>query len=412
MKTNKKTRYLLSSAAALLIATSAVGGYAWQQSAKAAPVGAGMEVRRGSLVETASASGKIEPEVQVEVKSRVSGQVIEVLVKEGDSVETGQLLVRLDPTDAERQLAAARVQKSRAFADVQAARASLAVAELESKNSEVTSSVAKQSAELGLGSSDAARTAEHARRVSASNVTLRRAQVAASEGALASAELDVQDALLRLKETSIFAPISGTLLAVAVEKGTLVSSALTNVSGGSAVMTLADLSDLRIIASVDEAQISRIERGQRVDISVDTYGDRTFQGVVERVSPLGVDTSSVITFDVEIAVVDESAQLLRSGMSADIEIVTAEQQDALLVPLVAVQSSGKRRFVKLSSGEERTIETGSTDGTQMVVRSGLNDGERVLAGTPPPAAANQNQRMQQGPMPGMGMGSGSGRRQR
>jgi HlyD family secretion protein len=412
MKTTKKTRYLLSSAAALLIATSAVVGYAWQQNGKVEPVGAGMEVHRGNLLETASASGKIEPDVQVDVKSRVSGQVIEVLVKEGDTVQTGQLLVRLDPTDADRQLAAAKVARSRALADVQASRASVAVAELETQNSEVTASVAKQSAELGLGSSDAARTAEHATRVAASNVTLRRAQLAASQGSLASAELDVQDAELRLKETSIFAPISGTVLDVAVEKGTLVSSALTNVSGGSAVMTLADLSDLRIIASVDEAQISRVERGQRVDISVDTYGDRIFQGVVDRVSPLGVDTSSVVTFDVEIAVVDESAQLLRSGMSADIEIVTAEQKDALLVPLVAIQSSGKRRFVKLASGEERTIQTGSTDGTQMVVLDGLNDGERVLAGTPPPAAANQNQRQMQGPMPGMGMGSGSGRRQR
>jgi HlyD family secretion protein len=410
MKTQKKTRYLLSSAAALLIATSAVGGYAWQQNAKAPAPTAGMEVRRGNLIETASASGKIEPVVQVEVKSRSSGQVIEVLVKEGDTVETGQLLVRLDPTDAQRQLAAAKVQKSRALADVQASNASLAVAQLETQNSQVTSNVAKQSADLGLGSSDAARTAEHATRVAASNVALRQAQVAASRGALAAAELDVQDAELRLKETSIYAPISGTILDVAVEKGTLVSSALTNVSGGSAVMTLADLSDLRIIATVDEAQISRIAKGQRVDISVDTYGDRTFQGVVERVSPLGVDVSSVITFDVEIAVVDESAQLLRSGMSADIEIVTAEQKDALLVPLVAVQSSGRRRFVKLPSGEERNIVTGSTDGTQMMVTSGLSEGERVVAGTPPPAAASQNQRMQ-GPMPGMG-NMGGGRRQR
>jgi HlyD family secretion protein len=406
MKTKKKTRYVLSGSIALNIASGAAGGYAWQATARAEPPGQGMPVRRGSLVETASASGKIEPDVQVEVKSRVAGQVIEVLVKEGDKVDAGQLLVRLDPVDAQRQLASAKVAKSRALADVQAAKASLAVAELETRNSEVTSSVAKQSAELGLGSSDAARTAEHQTRVAGANVDLRRAQLSASQAALASAELGVQDAELRLKETSIYAPISGTVLAVAVEKGTLVSSALTNVSGGTSVMTLADLSDLRIIASVDEASISRIALDQKVDISVDTYGDRVFKGVVQRVSPLGVDTSSVITFDVEIAVVDESAQLLRSGMSADIEIVTAEQKDVLLLPLVAVQSSGKRRFVKLANGEERNIMTGSTDGMQMVVTKGLEEGDQVLAGTPPPSAGGQNQRMMQGPMPGMGMGGG------
>ena len=285
MKTKNRTRTLVSGATALLLALGvAGGGYAWQQTAKAAPPAQGMEVRKGSLVETASASGKIEPVVQVDVKSRVSGQVIEVLVKEGDQVETGQLLVRLDPVDAQRALAAARVAKNRAAADVQAAKASLAVAELESENSAATYNVAKQSADLGLGSSDAARTSQSASRVAASNITLKKAQLSAAQAQLASADLDVQDAELRLKETSIYAPIAGTVLSVAVEKGTLVSSALTNVSGGSAVMTLADLSDLRIIAKVDEAQISRIQNDQRANISVDTYGDRQFEGKVTRVS--------------------------------------------------------------------------------------------------------------------------------
>lgn len=408
MTPKKRTRYLLSGAGALLIATSAVGGYAWQKKSELAPLGPTVEARRGTLVETAAASGKIEPKVQVEVKSRAAGQVIEVLVDEGDTVESGQLLVRLDPTDAIRQLASAKVARNRVLADLEAARASLALTELEVKNSEVTASVAKKSAELGLGSSDAARTADHGTRVAEANVKLRKAQLGSAKGQLEAAELSVQDAELRLKETNIYAPISGTVLDVAVEKGTLVSSALTNVSGGSAVITLADLADLRIIASVDEAQISRIAQGQRADISVDTYGDRVFRGQVERVSPLGVDTSSIVSFDVEIAVVDESSSLLRSGMSADIEIVTAEQKDALLVPLLAVQSSGRRRFVKLPNGEERTIVTGGTDGTRMVVTEGLSEGDDVLASMPAPAAGQGPQRPG-GPMGGM---LGGGRRAR
>lgn len=402
MKPKSKKRFFWPVAGALVVGTSAVGGYAWQQNTKVEPEGPRVEVQRGSLVETASASGKIEPEVQVEVKSRGSGQVIEVLVKEGDEVETGQLLVRLDPTDAQRDLSSAKVAKNRALADVKAARASLAVAELESQNSGVTAAVAKQSAELGLGSSDAARTAEHATRVASANVDLRRAQLSASEGQLQVAVLGVQDAELRLKETNIYAPISGTVLDVALEKGSMVASALTNVGGGSVVMTLADLSNLRVIATVDEAQISRIQEGQRADITVDTYGDRAFRGEVKRVSPLGVDTSSVVTFDVEIAVVDESSRLLRSGMSADIEIVTSEQKDVLLVPLLSVQSQGRRRFVKLPSGEERTIKTGGTDGAQMVVVEGLSEGDQVLASAPPPAAAQQ----QRPGFPGMGMSGG------
>ena len=168
----KIKKYVLSSAGALLVATAAVGGFAWQKADNGDPRAPTVSVQRGNLIETAAASGKIEPDVQVEVKSRVAGQVIEVLVKEGDTVEAGQLLVKLDPVDAQRQLSSARVARSRAQADVMAAKASLSMAELEEKNSSVSESLARQSAEVGLGSSDAARSAGHATRVAASKVTL------------------------------------------------------------------------------------------------------------------------------------------------------------------------------------------------------------------------------------------------
>lgn len=402
-----KKRTLMAAVAAVVVATTAIGGYAWYQKPASAPVGPTVEVRRGSLIETAAASGKIEPDVQVEVKSRASGQVIEVLVKEGDQVEAGQLLVRLDPTDAERALAEARVARDRVKAELAAAQAALSVADLERKNSQVSQEVAEKSAELGLGSTDAARTAAHATKVASANITLKRAQVTSAQAQLKVAELAVQDAETRLKETQIYAPIAGTVLDVAVEKGTLVSSALTNVSGGTAVMTLADLSNLRIIGAIDEAQIGRVAVGQRVDIRVDAYADRVFKGVVDRVSPLGKETSSVVTFDVEIVVDDKDSSLLRSGMSADVEIVTAEQKDVLLVPLLAVQSAGKRRFVRLASGEERAIRTGGTDGTNMVVLEGLEEGDDVVASPPAASAPSPQRQGGQGSMRGMGMGMGA-----
>src|SRR5262249_22001956 len=123
MKRNKQ-RYLVSGVAALVVATSAIGGYAWYQKPAPAAAGPSVEVKRGSLTETAAASGKIEPHVQVEVKSRVSGQVTEVLVQDGDHVEAGQLLVKLDPTDAQRALASAKVARDRVKADLAASQAS------------------------------------------------------------------------------------------------------------------------------------------------------------------------------------------------------------------------------------------------------------------------------------------------
>lgn len=403
MKRNIK-RAVVAGLSAAVLATSAVGGYAWLKKPAAAPAGTVVEVTRGSLTETAAASGRIEPDVQVEVKSRASGEVIEVLVKEGDRVEAGQLLVRLDPTDAERDLAEAKVARDRARAELGAAQASLNVADLEQKNSQVSQELAEKSASLGLGTSDAARTAGHATKVAGANLTLKRAQLGSSQAALKTAELAVQNAELRLKETKIYAPIAGTVLDVAVEKGTIVSSALTNVSGGSAVMTLADLANLRIIGAIDEAQIGRVAVGQRVDIRVDAYADRVFQGVVDRVSPLGKEESSVVTFDVEIVVKDRDASLLRSGMSADVEIITSEQKDVLLVPLLAVQTAGKRRFVRLAGGEERTLRTGSTDGTSMVVLEGLAEGDDVLVGATSTTKKTTTQ-SGQGSMRGMGMGA-------
>jgi len=406
-----KKRKLLSTLAALGVATSALGGYAWYQKPASADAGPTVQVHRGNLTEAAAASGKIEPDVQVEVKSRASGQVVEVLVKEGDHVETGQLLVRLDPTDAERTLASARVARDRLRADVAAAQASVSVAELDRKNDQANQTVADKSAALGLGSTDAARLAAHTTDVAGATVTMKRSQLASTNAQLKAAEFTVQEAETRLKETKIYAPMDATVLDIAVEKGTLVSSALTNVSGGSAVMTLADLANLHIVGAVDEAQIGRVAPGQRVDIRVDAYADRVFAGVVDRVSPLGKDVSNIVTFDVDIRVVDKNSSLLRSGMSADVEIVTSEEKNVLLVPLLAVRSGQKRRFVQLPSGEERAIETGATDGTQMVVVRGLEDGDAVLASTAVPKATKpegQSRAGGQNAMRGMGMGSPPG----
>jgi HlyD family secretion protein len=404
---DKLKRYVAPVLITLGLGGAAAGGYVyWNKPAKAA-TGPAMPVRRGTLVETATASGKIEPDVQVEVKSRGSGQVLEVLVEEGDTVEPDQVLVKLDPTYAERDLQEAKVSRDKVRADLASASASVKQAELEAKNTKVSEEVASKSAQLGLGSTDAARTAQHATAVAESNITLKRAQLAASQASLKTADLAVANAENLLKEMTIYAPIKGTVLSVAVEKGTMVASALTNVSGGSAVMTVADLANLRIVGAIDQAQIGRVQVGQRVDIRVDAYADKVFAGVVDRVSPLGVETSSVVTFDVEIVIKDEKVGLLKSGMNADVEIVTSEQKDVLLVPLLAVQSRGRARYVRLQGGEERPVQIGSTDGTNMVVLEGLAEGDMVLTSSPAGSGSARPAGTGTQRSGGMGMGMGA-----
>lgn len=407
----KKTvrKVLFAVVALVLFAGLGVGGYLVFAKPAATSLGPTLVVGRGALTETASANGTIEPRVQVEVKSRASGAVTKILVEEGQHVSAGQLLIELDPTDAERDLATAKVALDKVKADISASNASLAVAALDRKNSAATASLAEKTAGMGLGSSDAVRTAKYTAEVAEANVSLKGAQLASAKTQLKSAELSVQDAETRLKETKIYAPMAGTVLDIAVEKGTIVTSALTSVNGGTSLMTIADLNDLRIVGAIDEAQISRVFPKQKVDIRVDAYPDRVFVGVVEKVSPLGKTTSSVVTFDVEIGIVDENASLLRSGMSADVEIVTKREEDVLLVPLIAVQSSGRSRLVRLADGQKREIKTGANDGTNMVVVEGLSEGDVILAtteGETKKTAGSSGQRsgmgMMGGPPPGGG----------
>jgi HlyD family secretion protein len=337
-------------------------------------------VRRGSLVETAAASGKIEPHVQVEVKSRASGEVIEVLVTEGQSVAQGDVLVRLDPRDTARALAEARATMRRFGAEVGQARANLSVSEVEAEDARTSRGVSAEGTALGLVSSEGDRAAARAEAIATANVRLRRAQVSASAAQIATARLAMDEAALRMAETEIRAPFAGTILSVGVEVGSIVSSAVTNVSGGIAIATLADLTDLRVIGQIDEAQIGRVSVDQKVDIRVDAYPDRVFEGRVIRVSPLGKTVSNVVTFDVEIVVTDREARLLRSGMSADLEIETNRLASVLLVPLAAIQTTGRQRFVRLASGERRRVRTGANDGTNLVIVSGLREGDRIRIG--------------------------------
>lgn len=368
-----------------LLALGGLGFAAYRYRAKddgaaAAAAATLVTVERGSLVETASASGTIEPHVQVEVKSRASGEVIEILVEEGQSVAAGDLLFRLDPADAERTVTEARAAARRSSAEVAQARANLTIAETESTEATTAREVSARGSELGLVSAESDRGANRTQTVAEATVELRRAQVSASVASSASARLTVDEATRRLSETSIRAPIAGTILSVAVERGSIVASAISNVGGGTALATLADLTDLRVVGQIDESQIGRVSVGQSARVRVDAYPDRTFEARVERVSPLGTTVSNVVTFDVEMTITDAHADLLRSGMSADVEIETGRFDDVLLVPLIAVRTSQGRRYVRLANGQERTIVTGATDGTKIIVLRGLSAGDRLRVG--------------------------------
>lgn len=346
-----------------------------------------VRVGRGDLVEVASVSGTIEPNMQVDVHSRSAGEVIEVLVEEGAVVESGAVLFRLDPTDAQRALRSSMGEVARARASVAEARAQLSVSETSLRHATETARLSDRGVELGLSAPDTARSSARDRDVGKDEVALRRAQIASAQAQLEVAKVSVEDRQRTVERTEIKAPFAGTVLSVGVERGTIITSPMSNVSGGTTLVTFADLTDLRVIGQLDEAQIGRVKVDQTVSFRVDAYPERSFKGHVHRVSPLGTVDSNVVVFDVEIVVSDSAANLLRSGMSADVEIVTAQQQDALQVPLAAIRSRGNLREVRLPDGSYRTIKTGATDGTHIVVLEGLNEGDEIVADGRKSAAA-------------------------
>ncbi len=373
-------RLLIILAAFMVVGAVAVTTFTVAEHDAASPRGDVHVVERGTIVETAAATGVAQPRVQIELRSRTAGEIVEVLVEEGQRVEAGQLLFRLDSTDAERAVQEAQAGLRRARGLMSEARAHLSIARTERESAITSRTVASQGVQMGLVSSEQSRAATTSEAIARAGVRANRGQVRAVEADVDAAQLAVDEAERRLEQTRIVAPVAGTILSVDVERGSIVSSPLTNVGGGTRLATLADLTDLRVIAQVDQAQVGRVAVGQDADIRIDAFADKTFSGRVALLTPLGTDRSGVITFDVEVLVTDADKERILSGMRADVEIHTSAETDVVIAPLAALESVGRERFVRLENGARRPIVTGPNDGVNIVVREGLAAGDRILIG--------------------------------
>ncbi len=378
-------------------------------------------VRRGPLKVTVAATGTVEPAFKVDVKSKASGAILEFPVEAGDFVGKGDLLCRLDPTDEERNVTLRAADVAMNEASVKQAKAALerakvddaiarrnAAASLERAKAELALAIAKEKRETDLAAqalsapeaieaARAALTAAEAGLVQAEAMhqsavagplilVLKEADVELAEATLRMSKIGLEEATKRLDETKIHAPIAGRILTKAVERGHIIASGITSVSGGTTIATIADVSQLFVIAEVDEADVGRVAPKQAVAITADAFRDERFDGEVERVLPEGVEEANVTVFKVKIAVQSKRAlELLLSRMTANVEVIVDERKDCLIVPAEAIRSrDGKLgvEVVKDDSGagprEWRAIERGLTDGYDAEVLSGLKQGEVVI----------------------------------
>jgi HlyD family secretion protein len=186
----------------------------------------------------------------------------------------------------------------------------------------------------------------------------------------------------RLNDTKVYSPIDGVITARSVQIGQIISSGISNVGGGTTALTVSDLSRIFSLASVDEADIGKVAVGQPTEITVDAFPGKKFAGQVVRLAIRGVNVSNVVTFEVKIEVTSKDRGLLRPEMTTNVDIITAAQDRVLSVSSDAiVRKRGKAHVTVVKADgakEDRTVETGISDGQRTEVTTGVAEGETVV----------------------------------
>ena len=399
----------------LLVVALGGGGYYWKQKT-AAPAGPRYltgEITQGDVREAVETTGTVQPMVLVQVGSQVSGRITRVLVDFNASVRAGQLLAEIDPTPFQATVAQARASVLSAEASLQRARVN---EQLSTQN--LARARALRERNLNAQADLDAAVAQH-------DLTLAEIAVARAEGARARATL--QTAQTNLGFTRIVAPIDGVVIQRSVDEGQTVAASLQ----APVLFQIAnDLRQMRIVANVDEADVARLRQGMAATARVDAFPRETFQGRVAEVRFGATTTAGVVTYPAVIAVANPDLKL-RPGMTATVNVVSAEHRNVLRVPNAALRyrpagrggDAGVRRQVETDrEGRGRVFVLREGRPSRVPVEVGLADemftevrGEGLAAGaqviTEETEAASAERRAQ-GRTPGLmgGGGGGGGRR--
>lgn len=362
------------------------------------------KIEKLKVVETVSATGKIQPEIEVKLSSEVSGEIIELPIKEGQKVEKGDLLVRINP-----DLIQARVNQSQA--GLQQVKAQLTQAEASLKNSKRNYERNKALFEKGvISKSDWDKTI--------ADYEMAQAQVQSAFYNVQSAGSNVKQSRDNLSRTMIYAPMSGTISKLSVELGERVVG--TAQMAGTEIVRVANLNNMEVEVDVNETDIVKVNLGDSTIVEVDAYLKREFKGIVTEIANSAENVMSsdqVTNFKVKVRILPESYEDLtegkpdnyspfRPGMTATVDIITESKNNIIAVPISAIvikkdTSSIKKKYnskkvakkeketdkkfecVFVKKGEEailRVIETGIQDDSNIEITSGLTEGEEVIIG--------------------------------
>lgn len=266
-------------------------------------------VERRTIVVAVEAAGTIEPVATVELKSKASGEILDVTAETGDEVAQGALLVRVDPRTARNRL-------SQSEADLTAARARLSIATAQQERAAIL---------LGQGL------------LSKPDYEKSALELATAKAQVVAGQVSVENARIALNDTEIRAPIAGTVIEKKVETGQVISSPTQDVGGGTLLLKMADLSQVQVRVLVDETDIGKIAAGLPATVTVSAYPNQPFDGSVLKVEPQAVVEQNVTMFGVLVSI-DNRQGLLKPGMNSEVTITVARKEDVLALPVPALRT--------------------------------------------------------------------------
>jgi HlyD family secretion protein len=354
------------------------------------------KVERGDLAKSVVATGKVEPITKVEIKSKASGIVKKLYVDAGDRVKKGQLLAELDKEEIEARVAQAKAQTEASEASLKGTQADLERAKVDAEGPDVPMlkrayDRAQGMAKEGVVSASALDDAQKNYEMSLNKQNVAKAQLQVLHAKIGQAQAQVAQDHANLKQleeqlgyTTITSPIDGIILSRDVEVGDAVSSILVLGSTATLIMTEGDISEVYVKGKVDESDIGKVYMSQPARIKVESFKDKTFNGKVTKISPMGVEKDNVTTFEVRVSINNPGGEL-KAAMTANAEIILEEHKGVLQIPEGAIlYDKDKKASVEVpdpkgKEGKNKVaVNIGISNGAKTELLGGLNEGDQVV----------------------------------
>ena len=354
------------------------------------------KANKQDIARSVVATGKVTPIQEVQLKSKASGIVTRLYVDVNQNIKKGQVLAQLDQQEILAQVAAQKATLQSAVAAVATAKANIAQDRVNASAPDLPMykdtydrqrAMEKEGVVSRQSMDDADRNYQAALVKRDGSV----AQIAVDQGKLQQAEAQVAQARASLDQleeqlsyTTVVSPLDGEVLSRDVELGDAVSSILVLGSTATEIMTLGDTHQVYVKGKVDESDIGKVYLGQAARIKVESFKDKTFNGKVTKIVPLGVEKDNVTTFEVWVSIDNPDGEL-KANMTANAEILLEEHKNVLTVPEQAMvyDNSGKA-FVQVPDSHEKdgmkkvAVKAGISNGTRTEILSGLKDGDTVV----------------------------------